>query len=150
MTLRHIMAAMLLLGAAIPAAAQDTAADAVQTEWDGAPITAADPFVPPESPDRWSVLTKFGDEQCPEAAADEILVCKSLPETERYRVPAALRETEATAVGGAAWGARVEGYDDIARGTRPDGCSPNGSYGFTGCAAAALRLWFAERRAAGH
>lgn len=54
-----------------------------------------------------------------------------------------------TSVGGSAWGARVEDYDNIARLTRPDSCSVIGSYGFTGCTAAMLRQWFAERRASG-
>jgi hypothetical protein len=139
------LALALLLSA--PALAQNDADDTAQSDWDGAPITAAEPFAPAHSADRWSVLTKYGDETCPEPEPDEILVCATLPETERYRVPAALRGRNDTAVGGQSWGARVAGYEDIARQTRPDSCSPVGSYGFSGCAAAALRQWFAERRA---
>jgi hypothetical protein len=138
------LAVTLLLAA--PAHAQED--DAVQSEWDGAPIAAAEPYVATASPDRWSVLTTFGDETCPEAKPDEIVVCATLPESERYRVPASLRETDDTPVGGAAWGSRVEAYDDIARQSRPGSCSAVGTYGWTGCTAAALRQWFAERRSA--
>ena len=56
-----------------------------------------------------------------------------------------LKEDEA--VGGVSWASKVEGYENVARASRPNSCSPVGSYGFTGCAAAALRDWFEARRA---
>lgn len=103
-----------------------------------------------EPPQRTSVLYTFGDEPCPEAQADEIIVCAQRPEGDRYRVPQELREEikDDTPVGGGSWASAVEGYETIARQTRPNSCSPVGSYGYTGCAALALRQWFEERRAA--
>jgi hypothetical protein len=100
-------------------------------------------------PQRTSVLYTYGDEPCPEATGDEIVVCAQQPETERYRVPKELREElkDDTPVGGGSWASAVEGYDNIARATRPNSCSPVGSYGFTGCTSAMLRQWFEERRA---
>jgi hypothetical protein len=102
-----------------------------------------------EPPQRTSVLYTYGDEPCPEPKGDEIVVCAQQPETERYRVPKELREElkEDVPAGGGSWASAVEGYDNVARATRPNSCSPVGSYGFTGCAAAALRNWFEERRA---
>ena len=102
-----------------------------------------------EPPQRTSVLYTYGDEPCPEPEGNEIVVCAQQPESERYRVPKELREElkDDAPVGGGSWASRVEGYDNIARQTRPDSCSPVGSYGFTGCAAAALRQWFEARRA---
>lgn len=94
-------------------------------------------------------VATFGDEPCPEAKGDEIVVCANRPEADRYRVPKELRGKDKEPVMGQSWASRVEGYDDIARQTRPDSCSPVGSYGFTGCAAAALREWFAARRSRG-
>lgn len=47
---------------------------------------------------------------------------------------------------GASWSAQVESYENVARLSRPDSCSAVGSYGYTGCTAAALRQWFAERQ----
>ena len=101
-----------------------------------------------EPPQRTSVLYTFGDEPCPEAQGDEIIVCAQRPEGDRYRVPQELREElkDDTPAGGGSWASAVEGYDTIARQTRPDSCSPVGSYGFTGCAALALRQWFEARR----
>ena len=104
-----------------------------------------------QPPQKMSVLYTYGDEPCPESSGDEIVVCAQRPESERYRVPKELREEskDAAPAGGGSWAAAVEGYDDIARTTRPDSCSAVGSYGFTGCAALALRQWFEARRAAG-
>ena len=100
-------------------------------------------------PQRTSVLYTYGDEPCPEAQEGEIVVCAQRPESERYRVPQELREElkEEEAVGGGSWASKVEGYENVARASRPNSCSPVGSYGFTGCAAAALRNWFEARRA---
>lgn len=100
-----------------------------------------------EPPERISFLITYGDEPCPAAEGDEIVVCAQRPESDRYRVPKELRhQDEEAPVGGAAWGARVAGYEETARMTRPNSCSVVGSYGFTGCTAAALRQWFAERQ----
>ena len=100
-------------------------------------------------PERTSVLYTYGDEPCPEAQEGEIVVCAQRPESERYRVPQELREElkEEEAVGGGSWASKVEGYENVARASRPNSCSPVGSYGFTGCASAALRDWFEARRA---
>ncbi|MBE1526568.1 hypothetical protein GGC65_001024 [Sphingopyxis sp. OAS728] len=102
-----------------------------------------------EPPQRTSVLYTYGDEPCPEPKGDEIVVCAQQPETERYRVPKQLREEikDDVPAGGGSWASAVEGYDNVARATRPGSCSPVGTYGFTGCAAAAMREWFEARRA---
>lgn len=99
-----------------------------------------------EVPQKFSVLVTHGDEPCPVAEGDEIIVCAQRPESDRYRVPKELRgqDKEASA-GGQSWASAVAGYDDVARVGRPNSCSPVGSNGFTGCQAAALRQWFAER-----
>lgn len=101
-----------------------------------------------EPPRKHSILITYGDDACPAPVGDEIIVCAQQPESERYRVPKELRDEirEPDAPMGQSWGSAVEGYDDIARMTRPDSCSAVGSYGATGCMAAALRQWHAERR----
>lgn len=102
-----------------------------------------------QPPQRTSVLYTFGNDPCPEPQGDEIVVCAQQPESERYRVPKELREElkEEESVGGGSWASAVEGYENVARATRPNSCSPVGTYGFTGCASAALRQWFEARRA---
>ncbi len=98
------------------------------------------------APQRFSVLLTFGDEKCPEAQGDEIVVCATAPESDRYRIPKELREKPEEDMAGGSWANAVESMDEYARASRPDGCSVVGSNGFTGCTQAALRQWFAERR----
>lgn len=102
-----------------------------------------------ETPQRTRVLTTYGDERCPAATdPDEIVVCAHEPETERFRVPKRFRGQRADdAPMAQAWGARVESMDQVTRFTRPNSCSAVGSGGQTGCTAAMLQQWFAERRA---
>jgi hypothetical protein len=104
------------------------------------------PEIAPDGTQRWSFLVTYGDEDCPPAQGDEIVVCARLPESERYRIPEPLREKKVDSVGGMSWASHVESYDNVARLSRPDSCSSVGSYGFSGCAAKALRDWFEERR----
>lgn len=99
------------------------------------------------SPERISFLVTFGDDKCPEGVGDEIVVCAPAPESDRYRIPRDLRDTEKNEVsGGNSWTSAVESLDGYARAVLPDSCSVNGSNGFTGCARAALEQWHAERR----
>jgi len=118
----------------------------------GSPASAQDQTTPAPSADgaeRISILITYGDEECPETTSDEIVVCAQEPESERYRVPKPLREVaeDEQASRGSAWGAAVEEYDEtVASALRPNGCSPVGSNGYTGCMARAMREWFAERR----
>ena len=97
-------------------------------------------------PKRISFLVTFGADKCPEAVGDEIVVCATQPESERYRVPESLRKTEGTPVRGGSWTSAVESLDGYARAVLPNSCSVNGSTGFTGCTQQALQAWFAERR----
>ncbi len=98
-------------------------------------------------PERISFLVTFGEDKCPEATADEIVVCAPAPESERYRIPKDLRKDEVGAVsGGSSWTSAVESLDSYARAILPNSCSVNGSNGFTGCTRAALEQWHAERR----
>ncbi len=98
-----------------------------------------------EAPEREEKLVVYGDDPCPRGEDEEIVVCARRPEAERYRIPKSLREREKVP-GPQGWGSRVATLEDVQRDTRPNGCSPNGSFGQTGCLAEALRRWFEERR----
>lgn len=98
-------------------------------------------------PERISFLVTFGDDKCPDAVGDEIIVCAPAPESERYRIPRELRDTEKEVVsGGNSWTSAVESLDAYARAVLPNSCSVNGSNGFSGCTKTALDRWHAERR----
>lgn len=100
---------------------------------------AADP------PSRQSTLVIYGNDPCPTSGADnEVVVCARRPEEERYRIPRRIRERQPTET---SWASRVEGLEEESRQMRPNSCSVVGSNGFTGCSAALIRQWYAERRA---
>jgi hypothetical protein len=103
------------------------------------------PPTPAEMPERISFLVAFGEEKCREPVGDEIVVCATVPENERYRIPVALRKKE-TVITDRSWSSAVETLDSFARDLRPNSCSVNGSGGFTGCTQKLLQTWFAERR----
>jgi hypothetical protein len=138
MFLRAVFPVALIIAASVPAFAAATPDDGGSLAQHGEP------------PRKHSILITYGEDACPESTGDDIVVCAQQPESERYRVPKDLREElkeEVFSGGGGSWGSKVEGYDDIARVTRPNGCSAVGTNGATGCASAALRQWHAERRA---
>jgi len=97
------------------------------------------------APQRQSTLVVFGNDPCPSTGEDnEVVVCARRPEEERYRIPRRIRERQPTET---SWASRVEGLEEESRVMRPNSCSAVGSNGFTGCTAAAIRQWYAERRA---
>lgn len=101
---------------------------------------------PADAPRVMRTTTVFGDDPCPAAAKDEIVVCGRLPEAERFRIPQKLRKpkNERTT---RPWSEQNAILDDVARVQRPDSCSVVGSGGQTGCTQAMIRQWAAERRA---
>lgn len=108
-----------------------------------APLGDAQQSSPPE---RISFLVTYGDDKCPEAVGDEIIVCAPQPEGDRYRIPKPLREVTESNATSTSWTSAVESLDGYSRAVLPNSCSVNGSNGFTGCAQQALQKWFAERR----
>jgi hypothetical protein len=95
-------------------------------------------------PARQSTLVVYGNDPCPTSGADnEVVVCARRPEEERYRIPRRIRERQPIET---SWASRVEGLDEESRQMRPNSCSVVGSNGFTGCNAAMIRQWYAERR----
>jgi hypothetical protein len=94
-------------------------------------------------------LVVYGDDPCPKGDDDEIVICAHRPDNERYRIPKELRKrAEDQRRTEASWGSRVAALDDEQRFTRPDSCSPVGSYGQTGCFQQMLSQWHAARRQA--
>ncbi|MEH6789847.1 hypothetical protein [Parasphingorhabdus sp.] len=92
-------------------------------------------------------MLAFGEDECPESIDGEIVVCARQPEEERYRIPKSVREKEKEeeAQYASSWSAQFQNHEDAARLGRPNSCSPVGTNGFTGCQAAVLRDWFAQR-----
>ncbi len=102
------------------------------------------------APQRVRSVTLEGNEACPKAQGDEVVVCSRLNPDEQFRIPKPLRDSAEPAAKNQAWTNRVATADQVSRvaGGLPDTCSPVGSGGQTGCALAINRAWAAERRAA--
>jgi hypothetical protein len=102
------------------------------------------PAAAARAPERESTVVVYGDDPCPRADGDEVVVCARRPEEERYRIPRRIRERQPTET---AWASRVDTLEEASRPGRPGSCSVVGSFGQTGCTQALIRQWFAERRA---
>jgi len=93
-----------------------------------------------------SEIIVYGTDACPRSTDDEVVVCARKPESERYRIPEALR------VGGAlqsrtAWAERAKSFETYGR-TGINSCSPVGPGGYTGCNKQLIDQAFRERREA--
>jgi hypothetical protein len=88
-------------------------------------------------------LIVYGDDPCPQSQGDEITVCARKSESERYRIPAPLRES-GDLQKNEAWNNKVLAYETVgAAGT--NSCSPVGAGGWTGCSQKLIANAFAEK-----
>lgn len=104
-----------------------------------------------EPPRRVRSVLVYGDDPCPKAEGDEIVVCPRMDESERYRIPKAFRDPPDES-SSASWSRRVDLVNEVNRVGMPGSCSAVGTGGQTGCNSSFIRLWRddqeAQRRAA--
>lgn len=94
-------------------------------------MAAPAPFAAPALAQRQErVLTIFGKDPCPTSNGEEIVVCRRLPEGERYRIPEDLRRTEGN--GRETWGDRAASLEYVGK-SGVNSCSTSGSGGASGC-----------------
>jgi len=87
-------------------------------------------------------LIVFGHDPCPVSTADTITVCARKEESERFRIPAPLRENISPQ--NEAWNNKVIAYETVGRsGTMS--CSPVGAGGWTGCTGKMIKQAYAEK-----
>jgi hypothetical protein len=97
--------------------------------------------------DRITRVTVFGNEPCPRGDDDEIVICARRPNSERYRIPEALRDTDDDRdPEGESWAAQASTIEFAGR-TGPQSCTPVGPGGSTGCLAELIRAARNDRRA---
>jgi hypothetical protein len=78
-----------------------------------------------------SEVVVFGTDPCPRASDDQIVVCRRLPETMRYRLPENYRPS-GTRQQKEAWANKARSIQNVGA-TGTNSCSPVGPGGFTGC-----------------
>ena len=130
MTKTPMIAALLLMGSAMPALAQPSSA----------PTAVAAPTT-----EKVNLVIVYGDDACPQSQGDDIVVCARKGEAERYRIPEPLRG-DPNEPSKQAWGERVRSMEYVGR-SGTESCSPVGGGGATGCFAQLARLAKAERQA---
>lgn len=111
-----------------------------------APALASAAAAQGEAPtERINQVIVYGDDPCPQADDDTIVVCARLAEDERYRIPPNLR-ADPNNPRLESWTSRVQSLERVGRfGT--DSCSPVGLGGFTGCTRDLVDGFAAERTA---
>ena len=91
-------------------------------------------------------LVVYGGDPCPRAASgEEIVICARRPETERYRIPKELRDSEPSDdPESTSWAARAEALEYVGR-AGIQSCSTVGPGGASGCWNELVRAWRKER-----
>jgi hypothetical protein len=113
------------------------------------PAVAAAAQPPASSPpaaadaEKVSQLIVYGDDPCPRGNPDEIVVCARKPESERYRIPKALRGNPNDPAN-QAWTNRASELQYVGR-SGIGSCSPVGPGGASGCFNQLVRQARAER-----
>ncbi len=95
-------------------------------------LPAALPAQSPAEPQRGQVrqVIIYGNDPCPRGSGEEIIVCARRPESERFRVPPNLRDTDDRPARSNLQ--RDREHREVAA-TGPESCSPVGPGGATGC-----------------
>lgn len=92
--------------------------------------------------DTVNMVIVYGDDACPQSTPDQIVVCARQSESERYRIPEALRFSDDPA--NEAWANRVEKLEMIGD-FGALSCSPAGLGGFTGCTQEMIKKAYADK-----
>jgi hypothetical protein len=103
---------------------------------------------PPAQHETISRIVVYGNDPCPRGAGgEEIVVCARKPDSERYRIPKALRGAPSHAPSRQSWSNRAIDLEYSGQGGIQS-CSPVGSGGASGCYAKIVSAARAERRQA--
>ncbi len=100
--------------------------------------------IPAQAQYRERVVEVFGQDKCPEPRGGEIVVCKRVGESERFRIPTEFREP--AAADRESQESRVDQMVALGR-SGPGSCSNQGPGGFTGCFQQQVEANRNERRA---
>lgn len=92
--------------------------------------------------DKVNTVIVYGDDECPQSTGDEIIVCARMEESERFRIPEALRQSSDPE--NEPWASRVRAYETVGA-FGQNSCSPVGSGGELGCTAKMIETAYRER-----
>ena len=93
---------------------------------------------------RTAEIIVYGTDPCPRSTDDEVVVCRRLPETQRYRIAEELR-TPGTRQERQAWVNQSRALQTVGA-TGTNTCSPVGPGGHTGCIVQEIELARQQRQ----
>jgi hypothetical protein len=101
-------------------------------------------------PERVRSVVLQGNDKCPAAVGDEVVVCSRINPEEQFRIPKELRNSAEPAAKNQSWVNRTAVAEATSRTAAglPDTCSPVGTGGQSGCALMLNRAFAADKRAA--
>ncbi|MCB2078067.1 MAG: hypothetical protein KDE55_10260 [Novosphingobium sp.] len=105
-------------------------------------VALAAPAPAQDDSERVNQLIVYGDDPCPPSTADQITVCARKDESERYRIPEPLRDSQSPQ--NDAWNNRVIAYETVGK-QGILSCSPAGAAGWTGCLNQMIETAYAEK-----
>jgi hypothetical protein len=106
-------------------------------------LAFAAPAAAKDDGERINQLIVYGDDPCPQSANDsEITVCARKDESERYRIPEPLRDSQSPRNN--AWTNKVLAYETVGK-QGILSCSPVGPGGSTGCLNQLINTAYAEK-----
>jgi len=85
----------------------------------------------------------FGNDPCPRSTDDQIVICRRVPESYRYRLPESYRPTSPQESD--SWANRAKVLETVGD-TGTFSCSPVGPGGYTGCLTQVIKQARSQRR----
>ncbi len=85
----------------------------------------------------------FGNDPCPRSTDDQIVICRRVPETYRYRLPESYRPSSPQESD--SWANRAKVLETVGD-TGTFSCSPVGPGGYTGCLTQVIKQARSQRR----
>ncbi|WP_271079114.1 hypothetical protein [Aurantiacibacter sp. MUD61] len=116
-----------------------SAASAIAMAFSAAPAAAQD-----QGGDRVNQIIVYGDDECPVSDENTITVCARMDESERYRIPPQLRNSDSPQ--NESWNNRFESLEVVGA-FGPLSCTPVGSGAAHGCTMQMIEQAYAERAA---
>ncbi len=93
--------------------------------------------------DKVNTVIVYGDDECEESTGDQLVICVRYDESERFRIPEPLRQSDNPA--NEAWASRVRSFEAVGD-FGPLSCSPSGAGGELGCLNKIIEAAYQERR----
>jgi hypothetical protein len=95
-----------------------------------------------EAGDRVNTVFVYGEDECEASNPEDVTICVRFDESERYRIPEALRQSSDP--DNEPWASRVRAYEAVGK-SGPLSCSPVGAGGELGCTMKMIEAAYQER-----